>query len=339
MSQCPVIDIAQKETWARRATTASIVIAATLILTKAVGWFLTDSVSLLSSMIDSMLDVGTSVINFMAVRSAWRPADSDHRFGHGKAEPLAGLFQSAFMIGAAVLVLAEAASRLSEPKPISFAIEGIWIMSVSLVMTIGLVLLQRKAVRISGSAAVEADSLHYSSDILSNLAVMIALFGGMSGFSWADPVIGGLVAGFLLYSAVKVGRNSVGVLMDAELPESDSQRIIELTMKNPDVIGIHRLRTRSSGVHRFAEIELIMDGGMLMRESHLICHQVMDSIRAEYPDLDITIHPEPPEDIHLDEFSGYTEDPEFWHTGRAKRAGQHDIPVNNSGGEVAAMGR
>lgn len=339
MSQCPVIDIAQKEMWARRATTASIVIAATLILTKAVGWFLTDSVSLLSSMIDSMLDVGTSVINFMAVRSAWRPADSDHRFGHGKAEPLAGLFQSAFMIGAAVLVLAEAASRLSEPKPISFAIEGIWIMSVSLVMTIGLVLLQRKAVRISGSAAVEADSLHYSSDILSNLAVMIALFGGMSGFSWADPVIGGLVAGFLLYSAVKVGRNSVGVLMDAELPESDSQRIIELTMKNPDVIGIHRLRTRSSGVHRFAEIELIMDGGMLMRESHLICHQVMDSIRAEYPDLDITIHPEPPEDIHLDEFSGYTEDPEFWHTGRAKRAGQHDIPVNNSGGEVAAMGR
>ena len=91
MSQCPVIDIAQKETWARRATTASIVIAATLILIKAVGWFLTDSVSLLSSMIDSMLDVGTSVINFMAVRSAWRPADYDHRFGHGKAEPLAGL--------------------------------------------------------------------------------------------------------------------------------------------------------------------------------------------------------------------------------------------------------
>lgn len=339
MSQCPVIDIAQKEMWARRATTASIVIAATLILIKAVGWFLTDSVSLLSSMIDSMLDVGTSVINFMAVRSAWRPADYDHRFGHGKAEPLAGLFQSAFMIGAAVLVLAEAASRLNEPKQISFAVEGLWIMGVSLVMTVGLVLLQRKAVRISGSAAVEADSLHYSSDILSNLAVMIALFGGMSGLAWADPVIGGMVAIFLLYSAIKVGRSSVGVLMDAELPESDSQRIIELTMKNPDVIGIHRLRTRSSGVHRFAEIELIMDGGMLMRESHTICHQVMDSIRAEYPDLDITIHPEPPEDIHLDEFSGYTEDPEFWHTGRAKRAGQHDIPVSNSGGEVAAMGR
>lgn len=339
MSQCPVIDIAQKEMWARRATTASIVIAASLILIKAVGWFLTDSVSLLSSMIDSMLDVGTSVINFMAVRSAWRPADSDHRFGHGKAEPLAGLFQSAFMIGAAVLVLAEAASRIAEPKTLSFAVEGIWIMGVSLVMTVGLVLLQRKAVRISGSAAVEADSLHYSSDILSNLAVMIALFAGMSGFAWADPAIGGLVAGFLLYSAIKVGRNSVGVLMDAELPEADSQRIIELTMKNPDVIGIHRLRTRSSGVHRFAEIELIMDGGMLMRESHTICHQVMDSIRSEYPDLDITIHPEPPEDIHLDEYSGYTEDPEFWHTGRAKRAGQHDIPVSNSGGEIAAMGR
>lgn len=339
MSQCPVIDIAQKETWARRATTASIVIAATLILIKAVGWFVTDSVSLLSSMIDSMLDVGASVINFMAVRSAWRPADYDHRFGHGKAEPLAGLFQSAFMIGAAILVLAEAASRITEPMPISFAVEGFWIMGVSLIMTIGLVLLQRKAVRISGSAAVEADSLHYSSDILSNLAVMIALFGGMSGLAWADPAIGGLVAIFLLYSAVKVGRTSVKVLMDAELPESDSQRIIELTMKNPDVIGIHRLRTRSSGVHRFAEIELIMDGGMLMRESHTICHMVMDSIRAEYPDLDITIHPEPPEDIHLDEFSGYTEDPEFWHTGRATRAGQHDIPVNNSGGEVAAMGR
>ena len=121
--------------------------------------------------------------------------------------------------------------------------------------------------------------------------------------------------------------------MDQEFPESDSQRIIELTMKNASVIGIHRLRTRSSGVHRFAEIELIMDGGMLMRESHTICHQVMDSIRAEYPDLDITIHPEPPEDIHLDEFSGYTEDPEFWHTGRARKAGQDSIPASN--GELA----
>jgi ferrous-iron efflux pump FieF len=243
------------------------------------------------------------------------------------------------MIGAAVLVLAEAASRMNEPKAISFAVEGVWIMAVSLVMTIGLVLLQRKAVRMSGSVAVDADSMHYSSDILANLAVIVALLAGVSGFAWADPAIGALVASFLLYSAVKVGRNSVKVLMDAELPDSDSQRIIELTMKNASVIGIHRLRTRSSGVHRFAEIELIMDGGMLMREAHTICHQVMDSFRSEYPDLDITIHPEPPEDIHLDEYSGYTEDPEFWHTGRAKRAGQHDIPVSNAGGEIAAMGR
>jgi ferrous-iron efflux pump FieF len=333
MSQCPVIDIAQREIWARRATTASIVIAATLIAIKAAGWFMTDSVSLLSSMIDSMLDVGTSVINFMAVRSAWRPADHDHRFGHGKAEPLAGLFQSAFMIGAAILVLAEAGSRLAEPQPIRFAVEGVWIMSISLVMTVGLVLLQRKAVRMSGSLAVDADSMQYTSDILSNLAVIVALVAGFSGLNWADPAIGGMVALFLLYSAVKVGRNSVSVLMDQELPESDSQRIIELTMKNASVIGIHRLRTRSSGVHRFAEIELIMDGGMLMRESHTICHQVMDSIRAEYPDLDITIHPEPPEDIHLDEFSGYTEDPEFWHTGRARKAGQDSIPASN--GELA----
>ena len=336
MMQCPVIDIAQREMWARRATTASIVIAATLIAIKAVGWFLTDSVSLLSSMIDSMLDVGTSVINFMAVRSAWRPADHDHRFGHGKAEPLAGLFQSAFMIGAAILVLAEAASRISEPQPVKFAIEGVWIMAVSVVMTVGLVLLQRKAVRMSGSLAVDADSLHYSSDIFANLAVIIALVAGFSGFNWADPLIGGLVALFLLYSAVKDGRNSVSVLMDQELPDSDSQRIIELTMKNASVIGIHRLRTRSSGVHRFAEIELIMDGGMLMRDAHTICHQVMDNIRSEYPDLDITIHPEPPEDIHLDEFTGYIEDPEFWHTGRARKAGQEDIPV--SSGEMA-MGR
>jgi len=333
MSQCPVIDIAQREIWARRATTASIVIAATLIAIKAAGWFMTDSVSLLSSMIDSMLDVGTSVINFMAVRSAWRPADHDHRFGHGKAEPLAGLFQSAFMIGAAILVLAEAGSRLAEPQPIRFAVEGVWIMSISLVMTVGLVLLQRKAVRMSGSLAVDADSMHYTSDILSNLAVIVALVAGFSGLNWADPAIGGMVALFLLYSAVKVGRYSVSVLMEQELPESDSQRIIELTMKNASVIGIHRLRTRSSGVHRFAEIELIMDGGMLMRESHTICHQVMDSIRAEYPDLDITIHPEPPEDIHLDEFSGYTEDPEFWHTGRARKAGQDSIPASN--GELA----
>ena len=206
-------------------------------------------------------------------------------------------------------------------------------MSISLVMTVGLVLLQRKAVRMSGSLAVDADSMHYTSDILSNLAVIVALVAGFSGLNWADPAIGGMVALFLLYSAVKVGRNSVSVLMDQELPESDSQRIIELTMKNASVIGIHRLRTRSSGVHRFAEIELIMDGGMLMRESHTICHQVMDSIRAEYPDLDITIHPEPPEDIHLDEFSGYTEDPEFWHTGRARKAGQDSIPASN--GELA----
>lgn len=286
---------------ARLATSASVALALILIGIKLLAWLATGSISLLSSTIDSTLDLAASALNFIAVRRAWAPADRNHRFGHGKAEPLAGLAQGAFMIGAALLVLAEAAARLIAPAPITASTLGITVMVVSLVLTLALVVLQRHVARVSGSVAVEADSLHYTSDILANALVIVALLGADLGLLWLDPLIGAGIAIFLLISAWRVVRRSIDLLMDRELPDSVRAEIRRIVAEDPDVSGVHQMRSRASGTHRFAEIELAMAGALPLLEAHRISHRVMRRLHEAFPDLDVVIHQEPEEECWLDE--------------------------------------
>jgi ferrous-iron efflux pump FieF len=279
------------KTWA---AVASVSVALGLIAAKAGAYFVTSSVSLLSTLVDSLLDFVASLINLIAIRHAGAPADREHRFGHGKAEPLAGLGQAAFVAGSAIFVLVQAVERLLHPVPVVNEMLGIGVMLGSIVVTLALVLYQRWVIRQTGSVAIGADSLHYKSDLLVNLGVIAALVVATEfGWSLADPLFAAAVAVFILWSAWGIFNGSFNLLMDRELPEDDRERIRVIALGHPSVISIHDLRTRSSGTHTFIQFHLEMDGNLTLIDAHTIADTVMAQVEREFPNAEVLIHEDP----------------------------------------------
>jgi ferrous-iron efflux pump FieF len=278
----------------RRAAIASVTVATLLIVAKAAAWLTTGSISLLSTLIDSTLDLATSLVNLIAIRQAIQPPDKEHRFGHGKAEPLAGLAQAGFVVGSAGFLLVHAGERLVRPAPISNTEVGYAVMVVSIVLTLGLVLYQRFVVRRTGSVAISADSLHYSVDLLTNMTVIGGLvLSTQFGWLWADPLIAMAIGVFILHSAWQILKQSLNLLMDRELPDEDRERIRRIARAHPEVIDIHDLRTRSSGTHLFIQFHLELDGNMTLLEAHTISDQVMRELERAFPDAEVLIHEDP----------------------------------------------
>jgi ferrous-iron efflux pump FieF len=278
----------------RLATTAAVACALLLIVVKTYAYSHTGSVALLSSLADSALDLFASVLNLIAVRVALTPADDLHRFGHGKAEPLSGLGQAAFVAGSAVLIIVQAISRLHDSAPVTEAALGIGVTVFSIVVTLGLVLFQRYVVMRTSSLAVSADSLHYTGDLLLNAAVIGALvLAPMPGFAWADPVFGMAISVFILINAVRIAVQSVNALMDSELPADHRARIVATAEMHPKVRRVHELRTRSSGLQKFIQMHIVMDPDITLLEAHRICDDVEKAVEAEFPGADILIHEDP----------------------------------------------
>ena len=208
----------------RQATYASVGVAPILIGAKLFAYLMTDSVSLLSTLLDSLLDAAASLVNLVAVRTALTPADAEHRFGHGKAEPLAALGQSAFIAGSALFLLVEAGNRVVNPSPIQNSGIGLAVMVFSIAATFLLVLYQRHVIRLTNSVAIRADSIHYVSDLLVNGAVIAALLlWRQFGWALADPIFAACVGLYILYTAWRIARGSLDLLMDRELPDAARQ--------------------------------------------------------------------------------------------------------------------
>jgi len=278
----------------RLATYASVLVASVLILAKLVAWLATDSVSMLSTLLDSVLDVAASLVNLFAVRHALTPADREHRFGHGKAEPLAALGQSAFVAGSAVLLIVEVVRRFWRPQAVENGEIGILVMMGSIAVTAVLVFFQRHVVRKTGSLAISADRLHYLGDVLVNSAVIVALaLTELLGWNWLDPAFGTLIAAYILYTAWSIARSSFDMLMDRELPEEERQRIRSIATAHPQVRALHELRTRASGPSIFIQFHLEMAGEMSLYEAHRIADQVENQILAAYPGAEVIIHEDP----------------------------------------------
>ena len=273
---------------------ASVGVALILTLAKTGAYVVTGSVSLLSTLVDSVLDLAASLINLVAIFQAAVPADAEHRFGHGKAEPLAGLGQAAFIAGSSVFVLVQAADRLFRPAPLTNETVGIAVMVLSIGVTLGLVLFQRRVIRATGSIAIGADALHYRSDLMINLAVIAVLIAS-STFGWAlaDPLLAGAVALYILWSAWGIFATSVNLLMDRELPEADRERIRRIAMGHPAVISIHDLRTRSSGTQTFIQLHLEMDPELTLIDAHTIADSVMRQVEEAFPNAEVLIHEDP----------------------------------------------
>lgn len=278
----------------RAATYASVAVAGTLVVVKLAAWLFTDSVSLLSTLIDSLLDAAASMINLLAVRHALTPADREHRFGHGKAEPLAALGQTAFIAGSAVFLVIEAGHRLFAPRPVLHVELGIGVMILAIVVTFALTRFQAHVVRKTGSVAIKADSLHYLGDILVNAAVIVALLLA-SQFGWfiADPLFGIAIAGYILIVAWRIARGAFDMLMDRELPERERARIRRIVLEHPSVIDMHDLRTRASGRKTFIQVHIELDGDLSLYRAHDVADEVEASLRAAYPGAGVIIHQDP----------------------------------------------
>ena len=278
----------------RNASYAAVVIASILIIIKLGAYLATHSVALLASLIDSLLDVAASFVNVIAIRQALVPADAEHRFGHGKAEPLAGMAQSAFIAGSALFLIVESGDRLFNPRVIEHGTIGFAVMVISTVLTVALVSYQRYVISKAHSLAIKADSLHYLGDILVNLSIIVALVLSIF-FGWyiADPLFALAVAAYVLYNAWEIAKVSLDQLMDRELPDAERNRIIGIARSHPMVRNIHELRTRSSGHTTFIQMHVEMDPNLSLVKAHQISDEVEEQILKAFPNSEVIIHEDP----------------------------------------------
>jgi cation diffusion facilitator family transporter len=281
----------------RLATRAALAIALTLVLAKAIAWWLSGSVSLLAGLTDSLLDSAASLINLVAVHFALRPADEDHRYGHGKAEALAGLGQALFIGVSAILIGLQGIERLQSPQPLEAGGIGIAVMLLSLALTVALLIFQRKVVRETGSTAIHADSLHYRSDILLNSSILIALLLTHFGWLQMDAIFAIGIAVYIFWSALSIVRGAIAVLMDEELPGETTQHMYALATAVPGVLGAHDLRTRISGTRWFVQLHLELPGEMSLSQAHAHCVAVEKAIHDHYPRAEVLVHADPQEVI------------------------------------------
>ncbi len=278
----------------RRAALASLGVSVLLVGLKAFAFFASGSVSVLASLADSALDLFTSTLNLVAIRSALTPADAEHRFGHGKAEPLAGLAQGAFIAGSATFLVVQAVNRLLAPQPVERGLPALAVMIVSIVFSVALVLYQRHVVARTGSIAIGADKIHYLGDVATNAGVIVAILLAW-GLGWeaADPVIAVFVAAVLIWSAWSVFRTSYDQLMDRELPDADREKIIAIIKGHDEVRALHDLRTRAAGVHAFIQFHIELDPAISLMRAHQVSDEVERQLCAQFPHAEVIIHQDP----------------------------------------------
>ncbi|NVK38101.1 MAG: cation diffusion facilitator family transporter [Gammaproteobacteria bacterium] len=276
----------------RQATIASVTVALILIITKTWAYWSTGSVSLLGSLLDSMLDGVTSLINFIALRFALVPADDDHKFGHGKLESIAALAQSAFMVGSAVVLVLNSFDVMIDKRQMVNSHIGVGVSILAIVLTLALVAFQRYVIKRSKSLIVEADSLHYQGDLLMNGAVLLAMALVGFGWYWIDAVMAIGIGVFLCVNAWHVGAKAFKELMDQQLPEVEA--IVEQLVRNehgPE--GCHDVRCRQSGPDLFIQFHLELDENLALWSAHEIGDRIEKKIKESYPNADVLIHHDP----------------------------------------------
>jgi ferrous-iron efflux pump FieF len=289
----------------RLATYASISVALVLIVAKLIAWGLSDSVSLLATLIDSVLDALASLINLIAVRHALTPADKEHRFGHGKAEALAGLSQSLFIVGSAGFLLLEAGRRIINPTEVQAAGIGIAVMVFSIIATLALLGLQSHVIRKTNSTAIKADSLHSKTDLLVNGSVIVALWLSVQGWAGFDALFAGAIALYILFSAREIMVMSYDHLMDRELPDGRRDLIKRLVLEHSSARGMHDLRSRHSGTMTFIQLHLELDDDLSLMDAHQICDEIEANLLVAFPESEIIIHIDPQSVVGIESVSDF----------------------------------
>ncbi|CAM3210868.1 Divalent metal cation transporter FieF [Sphingomonas antarctica] len=277
-----------------RAAMASIAMAVFLLALKLSASAATGSVAMLGSLADTALDILASTVTLYGVRYAAMPADREHRFGHGKAEALAALFQVIVISISAIAILWRAVSRWIEGQATAHAEYGIGVSLVAMAATMVLLVYQRSVIRRTGSVAIHADHVHYQSDVLLNGAVIVALaLDQYAGIGWADPLFGVGIAVALLWGAWRASSQAIDQLMDREWPEEKRQAFMAAALKHPELAGLHDLRTRTSGAQDFVQFHVWVDPNLTVAAAHDAMDAVEERLQEEFPGTEILIHLDP----------------------------------------------
>lgn len=280
----------------RNAALLSVFIAALLIALKATTGWVTNSVSVWASLLDSTIDIFASIINFIAVRAASRPPDEEHLYGHGKAESLAGLFQSLVIMCSGVYLIYEAVRRLVEPTATGSAWFGVGAMILATIITLLLVARLRRIARQTDSPALSSDALHYATDVYTNLGALAALLlTALTALNQIDSVVSIFISLYILWTAARLCRESIDVLMDRRLPAEIDEQVATIVHRfiPEGVVGFHDLRTRRSGAFKFIDLHLEVERGQSLERAHNLTVKVLREIESEIPRSRVQIHTDP----------------------------------------------
>lgn len=278
----------------RGAALASIATAIFLVALKTWATWRTGSTAMLGSLADSALDLVASLATLIGVWIAAMPADEDHRFGHGKAEALAAIFQVMLIALSATGIAYRAIDRLMNGAQTQAAEEGIAVSLIAIAVTLALITWQRIVIARTNSVAIKTDNVHYQSDLLLNMAVIAALvIDQYLGFSEADPLFGLAIAAWLAWGAWRGASEAVDHLMDKEWPEDRRDAFLEVLGRHPDIRGVHDLRTRTSGMHDFVQFHMAVDPKLTVVEAHDLMDEVEARLANEFPGVEVLIHPDP----------------------------------------------
>jgi ferrous-iron efflux pump FieF len=284
----------ERGTLTTRAALASIAMAIILIALKSYTALQTSSMAMLGSLADSALDLVASLIVLLGVRIAAAPADHEHRFGHGKAEALAALVQVIIITLSAIFIGFRAVQRLINGAQTADAELGIGVSVIAMILTVALISYQRHVVRRTGSLAIGTDRLHYSSDLLLNGSVIVALgLDQYAGWTGADAVFGLLIALWLAWGAWRASSHALDQLMDREWPDELRARFLSAAKEYPELAGLHDFRTRSSGTPYFAQFHDWVPPEWTEQEAHDRLDRVEEQLQQRFPDTEILIHIDP----------------------------------------------
>ena len=286
---------------AMRAALASVAMACALLVIKGYAAWHTGAVAMLGRVADTGLDLLARLVTLYGVKLAAEPADQDHRFGHGKAEALAALFQVVLITASAIGIAWRAVERLSAPAVNDDAALGIGVSVAAILATFALLAYQRHVIRRTGSVAILADNVHYQSDVLLNVAVIAALvLEQYLGVAGADPIFGIAIAGWLAFGAFSASSQAIDMLMDKEWPEDQRAAFMEVAARQPGIRGIHDFRTRRAGSHEFAQFHMEVDPELSVRDAHHIVEQVEGALRGAFPRVETLIHLDPEGHVETD---------------------------------------
>lgn len=275
------------------ASLSSIMMALLLVIAKMLVWFFSNSITILASMTDSMMDLVTSVINYIAVRFAIKPPDEDHNYGHAKIEALAGLAQCAFISASAIFLLVSSINRYFNPVQLMNIDLGIYVTVLSLILTLFVVVFQTYVIKKTDSQIIAADRLHCQSDLYSNLAIIVSLLICSTGYEIADVIFALLITVYIAHGVYGIGVRSLNVLLDKKISNHLINDITSIMLATPGVLGLHEMRTRRVGNYIYIQVHMCIDRNISLEEAHAIASTAQKAVLCKYSQADILIHMDP----------------------------------------------